>query len=204
MSIIIDLIIISIVLLSVFFAYKKGLVSLALGLASFAIALVVTVILYKPISNVVINTTGIDEMIENTIYEKANEAMKKKDNKTSELITNTTQNNLLPQTAKLLAVNIVTGGVILILTVGIRIALRFVNSLANLITKLPIINQVDKMGGVIYGLLRGLLIVYIVLLLVSVVGKINPENGLYQNIENSSLGKTMYENNVLNIFFEKN
>ena len=96
MSIIIDLIIISIVLLSVFFAYKKGLVSLALGLASFAIALVVTVILYKPISNVVINTTGIDEMIENTIYEKANEAMKKKDNKTSELITNTTQNNLLP------------------------------------------------------------------------------------------------------------
>ena len=58
--------------------------------------------------------------------------MKKKDNKTSELITNTTQNNLLPQTAKLLAVNIVTGGVILILTVGIRIALRFVNSLANL------------------------------------------------------------------------
>lgn len=204
MSIIIDLIIISIVLLSVFFAYKKGLVSLALGLASFAIALVVTVILYKPISNVVINTTGIDEMIENTIYEKANEAMKKKDNKTSELITNTTQNNLLPQTAKLLAVNIVTGGVILILTVGIRIALRFVNSLANVITKLPIINQVDKMGGVIYGLLRGLLIVYIVLLLVSVVGKINPENGLYQNIENSSLGKTMYENNVLNIFFEKN
>ena len=204
MSIIIDLIIISIVLLSVFFAYKKGLVSLALGLASFAIALVVTVILYKPISNVVINTTGIDEMIENTIYEKANEAMKKKDNKTSELITNTTQNNLLPQTAKLLAVNIVTGGVILILTVGIRIALRFVNSLANLITKLPIINQVDKMGGVIYGLLRGLLIVYIVLLLVSVVGKINPENSLYQNIENSSLGKTMYENNVLNIFFEKN
>lgn len=204
MSIILDLIIITIVLLSVFLAYKKGLVSLALGLASFAIALVVTVILYKPISNVVINTTGIDEMIENTIYEKANEAMKKKDNKTSELITNTTQNNLLPQTAKLLAVNIVTGGVILILTVGIRIALRFVNSLANVITKLPIINQVDKMGGVIYGLLRGLLIVYIVLLLVSVVGKINPENGLYQNIENSSLGKTMYENNVLNIFFEKN
>lgn len=204
MSIILDLIIIAIVLLSVFLAYKKGLVSLALGLASFVIALIVTVILYKPISNFIINTTGIDEMIENTIYEKANEAMKKKDNKTSELITNTTQNNLLPQTAKLLAVNIVTGGVILILTVGIRIALRFVNSLANLITKLPIINQVDKMGGVIYGLLRGLLIVYIVLLLVSVVGKINPENSLYQNIENSSLGKTMYENNVLNIFFEKN
>lgn len=204
MSIILDLIIITIVLLSVFLAYKKGLVSLALGLASFVIALIVTVILYKPISNFIINTTGIDEMIENTIYEKANEAMKKKDNKTSELITNTTQNNLLPQTAKLLAVNIVTGGVILILTVGIRIALRFVNSLANLITKLPIINQVDKMGGVIYGLLRGLLIVYIVLLLVSVVGKINPENSLYQNIENSSLGKTMYENNVLNIFFEKN
>lgn len=205
MSIIVDIIILAVVLLSVFLAYRKGLISLALGLVSFVIAIVVTTVLYKPIANVVINVTSIDEMIENVIYEKANDIMIENENDdVSNMVIDTAKNNLLPETARTLAINIVTGGVILILVIGVKIALRFVNALANLVAKLPIIEQVNKIGGVIYGLIRGLFIVYIVLLLISISGQIKPDNLLNQNIENSYLGKTMYENNVLSIFFEKN
>ena len=75
MGIIVDLIIIAIVLLSTILAYRKGFVSLAISLCSFVIAIILTLVLYQPVSNLVINTTGIDETIENAIYEKANDIM---------------------------------------------------------------------------------------------------------------------------------
>lgn len=201
---VVDLIIIAIILLSTFLAYRKGLVSLAIGLVSFAIAIAVTLILYKPVSNLVINTTSIDETIENAIFEKADDIMtenKEGDDYLVNPLMETAKNNMLPETARTLAVNIVTGGVILILVIAIKIALRFVNALANLVAKLPIIKQVNKAGGIIYGLLRGLIIVYAALLLINVAGQINSDNMVHQNIENSSLGKTMYENNILKILF---
>ena len=71
MGIIVDLIIIGIVLLSTFLAYRKGMVKLAIGLCAFVISIVVTFVLYTPIANLVINVTSIDEAIEDIIYEKA-------------------------------------------------------------------------------------------------------------------------------------
>ena len=47
MGIVIDLIIIGIILLSTFLAYKKGLIKLAVQLCSFIIAIIVTVILQE-------------------------------------------------------------------------------------------------------------------------------------------------------------
>ena len=202
MSIAVDLIIIGIIALSVFLAYRKGLISLALGLVSFIIAIVITVILYKPVANLVINITGIDETIENSIYEQANDMMKQ-DNEEVQFLVDAAKDEYLPQTARTLSVNIVTGGVFLVLFLVAKIALRFVSALANLIAKLPIIKQVNKLGGAIYGLLRGFLVVYVALLIISVVGTINPNSTVHKEIEKSYLGKVMYENNVLNVFFEK-
>ena len=42
-----------------------------------------------------------------------------------------------------------------------------------------------------------------VLLVISVVGTINPNNSVHKEIEKSFIGKAMYENNILSIFFEK-
>ncbi len=205
MNIIIDLIIIAIIAFSTFTAYKKGLISLALGLVSFIIAVFVTVILYKPISNFVINATFIDEMLENTIYEKSNDIMEENTgNEISNKVVDSAKENILPETARTLSINIVQGGVFLILIICVRIALRFVSALANFVAKMPIIEQFNKAGGLIYGVLRGLLIIYMALLLISIFAKIAPENDLYQNIETSYLGKTMYENNILNIIFKSN
>lgn len=202
MSIVVDLIIVAVILLSVFLAYRKGLILLAVGLVSFVIAVIATVLLYKPISNFVINVTGIDEMIENSIYEQAND-MLKQDSKEVGMIVDAAKNEMLPQTARTLAVNIVTGGVFLVLFLTIKIALIFVKALAKLVAKLPIIKQLDKTGGIIYGLLRGFLIVYVVLFTISIAGKINPNSNVHKELEKSYLGKVMYENNILNVFFDK-
>ena len=200
MGIIVDIIIIAIILVSTFLAYRKGLITLAIQLVSVIIAVVLTLILYKPVSNVIINVTGIDEMIQNAILEEANDIMTNNQENANQVV-ESIQNNMLPETARTISINIIQGAVILILYVIIRIILRFVTALANLVAKLPILNQFNKLGGVIYGILRGLLIVYILLLLVNVSGEIDAKNKVYTTVEESYIGKMMNENNVLDILF---
>lgn len=111
------------------------------------------------------------------------------------------KNNMLPQTARTIAVNIVRGGVMIVLLIAIRIALKFITVIADAIAKLPIINQINKTTGMVYGVIRGIIIVYAMLLLLAIPGQINPNNSVNSSIENSLLGKAMYENNILKIFF---
>ena len=200
MSIIVDLIIVAIILLSTFLAYRKGLITLSIQLVAVVISILATLILYKPISNLIVNVTSIDETIQNAILEEANDIMTNGEEGSNQVV-ESIQNNMLPETARTISINIIQGVVILILYAGIRIALRFVTALANLVSKLPILNQFNKLGGIIYGILRGLLIVYIVLLLINLSGEIEPENQVYTLVEDSYLGKMMNENNVLDILF---
>ena len=76
MGVIVDLIIIAIVALSTYLAYKKGLVALAIKLCAVVISIVITLLLYKPVSNLIINTTSIDETIQNAILEKATDILR--------------------------------------------------------------------------------------------------------------------------------
>ncbi len=202
MSIIIDVIIVAIILLSTFLAYRKGLITLAIQLVAFVIAIVLTLLLYKPVSNVIINVTGIDEAIQNAILEEANDIMTN-DEEGANQVVETIQNNMLPETARTISINIIEGAVILILYIVIRIALKFVTALANLVSKLPVLNQLNQLGGIIYGILRGVLIVYVALLLVNLSGEIEPQNQVYTAVEESYIGRVMNENNILDILFTK-
>lgn len=202
MSIVVDIVIVAIILLSTFLAYRKGLITLAIQLVAFVIAIVLTLLLYKPVSNVIINVTGIDESIQNAILEEANDIMTNGEEGANQVV-ETIQNNMLPETARTISINIIEGAVILILYIVIRIALRFVTALANLVSKLPILNQLNQLGGIIYGILRGILIVYVVLLLVNLSGEIEPQNQVYTAVEESYIGRVMNENNILDILFTK-
>ena len=84
----------------------------------------------------------------------------------------------------------------------IKIALRFITALADLVAKLPILKQFNKLGGIIYGALRGILIIYVALLLISFFGEINPENIVHKEIEQSFIGKEMYNKNIINLLIK--
>ena len=202
MGIIIDIIIIAIIALSIFLGYKKGLVALSIQLFAFIIAVVITFILYQPITNFIVNATGIDEAIQNSILEKANEIMQE-DGEMSNTVVEEVKNDMLPETARTISINIITFAVVIILFLLIKIGLRFITALANLVTKLPILKQVNELGGIIYGLIRGLLIIYVILLVVNISGEISPENSVYESVSETSLGKFMMEYNVLNVFMDE-
>ena len=223
MGILIDIIVIAIIALSVYLGYRKGLIALAIKLFAVIIALVATLILYRPISTLIINNTSLDETIQNQIIQKAegtndenkenNTEVNNSENNTqnnTEIIEKEVQNNLveqakaemLPETARSIAINIINIAVILILYFAIKIALHFVTAIANIIAKIPIIKQFNKLGGIIYGLLRGILLIYVILLIISFAGQINPENQVHKSINESNITKAMYQNNILNILIK--
>lgn len=203
MGVVIDLIIIGILVLSIFLGYKKGLVSLAVKFVAFIIAIVVTFILYKPIANLVINTTNIDETIQNSILEKTTQIMQNdEENKYIKDIKEEAQNGIITQTARDLSINIVNIVVMIILFLLVKIGLRFITALANIITKLPILKQFNKAGGILYGLLRGLIIIYVALAIIWIIGQINSENKLHKDINASYIGRLMYNNNILESFLK--
>ena len=158
--------------------------------------------IYKPVSNLIINTTSIDETIQNAILEKATDVIRQEEESDlSNEVIDFAKDGVLDVKARELSIQIVNTGVIIILFLIIKFLLRFVTVIANKIAKLPIINQFNKAGGLIYGLLRGIIIVYIALLLIGFAGQINQNNKLHKSINESTLGKMMYENNVLNMLF---
>ena len=198
---IVDIIIIAILALSIFLGYKKGLIELGIKACAVIIAIVATLILYRPISNFIINTTNLDENIQQAIMEKSSNIAKENttENTIGGEIASEIQNQMIPEAAHELSLNIIRAGVILILYIIIKIALKFVTALANLIAKLPILEQFNKLGGILYGAIRGLLIIYVALLIIQFVGEVNPKNIAQEEIEKSIIGKEMSERNVIEL-----
>lgn len=215
MGIVLDLILIVSLALSIFFGYKKGLIGVAFNLCAFLVAIIVTWILYNPVTNLVINNTEIDDGIKNAIIEKGvikheeNDEKKQEDNKVNEYIeqyitapvTNTT-NSVVEETAKIISEKLVAIGVAIVLFIIVRIALILLKFVAEAIAKLPIIKQCNKAGGLVYGAIRGMFMIYIFLAILFLVMSVNNSGTIANMINSSIISKVLYENNLLlNIIF---
>lgn len=194
MGILIDILLIAIILLSAFLGYKKGLVKLGTKLFAGIIAIILTIIIYKPVSGIIINKTQIDEQIRDTIIQNTSKAID--DKNVSNVITNQIENEMLPTEAENISKGVVSAITAIILFVIVKILLSIVISLLDFVAKLPILKQFNEIGGIIYGLLRGVLIVGICVLLMGAFTKINPESDLNDKIQNSNITKFIYENIV--------
>lgn len=152
MGMVIDLIVIGIIALFTFLGYKQGLVKAAIKILSFLIAIVVAFILYKPISNLIINNTSIDDNIKNTIIQKIgigeNNEVELNDSFASKMIGEA--NSTVAEVANTFSVKLIEIAVLLILFIVIKIVLKFISALSDLIAKLPVLKQINKLRTELY------------------------------------------------------
>lgn len=191
MGIIIDIVLIAIVVLSAFLGYKKGLVKLATKLFAGIIAIIVTIILYRPISGMIINNTSIDEKIESAIMQNTTNFIDE-NLQTQNVITGQIKNQILPSEANNIAKSVVYAVTAIILFVLIKIALSIVISLMDFVASLPLLKQFNEVGGIIYGIVRGAVIVCICVLLIGVFTKVNPQSALSSSVQDSFFTKVLY------------
>ena len=207
MAIIVDLVILGIILLCIIVGYVRGLTGSLIKILSFVIAIVIAFILFIPISSLVINNTQIDEKLEQSIREMIVQNNENKEEKMPEAITDyigrqieqaadSAKETIADNTAREVSTTIVKAGTWIILFILARIILICLKFITGLIAKLPVIKQCDKIGGIIYGLIEGLIIIYVLLAIISFVSPMT--NGtLVSAINQSYVGNMMYNNNLL-------
>ena len=209
-------ILIGIILLFIGVGLKKGLAGSLIKLLSFAIALIVAVALYKPVSNAIMKNTQIDENIEQAIIatfgseENSSEAgqtempnnIVENINKEIKNATNEARNQIVENTSKNISNTIINIGSGLGIYIIARFILFIIGIFVNQVTNLPILKQVDKIGGIAYGAIEGIAIVYVILAIISLFAVVQPENVIVEGILKSSIGSMLYNNNlILNILF---
>lgn len=220
MAIFLDFIIIIIILLSTFLGYKKGLIGVAFKIISFVIAIIITLILCKPVANLIIENTSWDETIENTIYEKLSgtkiEEGEKIDKEQTDLpgvvvnyindgIENTVkqaQENVSQMIAKNLTQSVIQILTMITIFVITRLLLLFAKVILEAVSELPVVKQFNEIGGILYGLLRGFIFIFILLAIASFVLPMINQTLVLDYIENSIITKFLYNHNIiLRIFF---
>lgn len=215
MSIIIDAIILGVLVLCIALGYRKGLTGSLLKIVSFVLALVIAFVLFKPVSNFIIDKTDWDENLEQGIRDtilsgdKQEEKVSEEENqnmpsvmldyinKTVENAGNEAKEAVADATARQVAVMIINAGVWFALFLVARIILIFVKGLTKIITSLPIIKQFDKLGGIIYGLVEAFVVIYAILAVLSFISPVVSGIGIIDAVQKSFIGSVMYNNNLL-------
>ncbi len=201
MWIVYDLVILGIIALTTFIGYKQGLVKSAIKILSFFIAITVAFILYKPVSNVIINKTSLDDNIKNIMIEKIkpegvdeNQEINIENNDRLDIIGVTT--NTIEGIANAFTVKLIETATLLLIFIFIKIALKFVTALTGLITKLPLLKQVDKFGGTIYGIVKGIILVYTILAVIYLIMPLLNKT-VIDDINSTILTEALYNNNII-------
>ena len=165
--------------------------------------------MYNPVANAVKDNTQIDENIKSTIVETfGQQEQTQEENMPKDLVQNISSeienatSEAVNNTAQSISDTIINIGAGIVIFIVARLLLIIVSIFAKQIVKLPIIGLVDKVGGIAYGTVEGIVIIYIVLGLISLSSLIWVDNAVVTAITNSGIGSFLYNNNIiLKIFF---
>lgn len=207
MGIIFDIIIVLILVTSIYYGYKKGIIDVGYKLVAMILSLLVSVILFMPITQFIINNTEIDEKIEEIILKNAISKAEKNDEqlegidsyvqKYAKDLAVGTQNVMVEASAKPIAVNIIRIGVMILLFTITRVVLVILKMCTNIIAKIPILKQCNEIIGFVYGVLRGVLIVYGILAVLFFIVSMTEATVINVAIDSSYITKFLYNNNLL-------
>ena len=90
--------------------------------------------------------------------------------------------------------------IVFFVVVAIMIVLKSVLRLA---TKLPVLKQVDALGGVLIGFAEGILFICVLALLLSIFSSAQSMQGIVSAVEKSHIAKFIYENNFIGRIFSR-
>lgn len=210
MAIIIDIVIVAIITLCLFLGYRRGLTGSLLKILSFVLAIVIAFILFKPVSNLVINHTNWDDSLKTSIEQFITEKTSTPEEKSSlpqvivDYIDETMAQSVneakevaIENTAQSVTNLIVNAGVWIAVFIIARILLIFIKFITALIAKLPVIKQFDKLGGILYGILEAFVILYVLLAIISFIAPMINNVEFIDALNKSFIGSMLYNNNIL-------
>lgn len=223
-GVIVDIVLFLMIAGNAVLGYRRGLTRVVFNICSTIVAFILVLILYKPTANYMIHHTKISENLESVFEEKlqyllegdqtqTTEQLPEDNNVTSilqvfisedigEMIHETTD-SVVKYISVEISHKIISVVTFFVLYAVIRLLLYILKNYAELIAKLPIIRLVDGSGGMIYGIIKGFLIIYAIFAIISIILPMVNESILITSIQSALVGSKMFHNNIiLNLIFK--
>lgn len=215
MAILIDLILVAIIIAVCANSYVKGLVISIFNLVSSILAIAVSIVFYPMVSGWLEGTPllgWIQAPVQESLLEKGAEltavsaegliAQLKLPEAVSQGILDTVGelNGTLPELAQpisaAVAAFILQVICMIVLFLIVKIGLMFMKGILETLTKLPLIKQVDKFGGLAFGVVESFVLLTVVGAVLSLFSG-SVDSGLLAAVESSYVGSFFYNHNLL-------
>lgn len=200
--------------------YHKGLIKTVISMFAVVIALIVASVTSPYLSGVLQKTDGLYHYIEKSVDSaiSIDDSINEKTDQTTAIhnlpLPDTIKNSLVINNNKeiydLLDINsfenyisayiacmILKSISFIIIFITVLILLRIIAQVLDLVSKLPIINGLNKLGGAVIGLFHGLVILWVLCIVLTMFGGTELGVMLFDQINDSQLLSAIYNNNIL-------
>ena len=110
---------------------------------------------------------------------------------------NKTKNEIVIEASGVIATKLIDIIAMVSIFIVARLVLILLTFVTDMITSLPILKQFNELGGILYGLIKALLIIYVLLAIAFFIVYTTGSTGLADAIANSFITKFFYNNNLL-------
>lgn len=215
-----DIIIVIIFVLAGIEGYAKGFIRSFISTTSWIIAAVCAIKFYPIISYYLVSATPVYSKINEVINEKVTSVSNINMGESSfdissimklpevidrllilpDLSTESIVGNSLSEVISKLLVDIIS---IIVIIVAVKIILLIVATIFDNVARLPILKQVNRFSGLLFGLVKGGIIIFIVLAICVPVFGIIQNDFIFLSLENSTMTKYLYDHNLLLLFLRQ-
>ncbi|MGB8452678.1 MAG: CvpA family protein [Anaerocolumna sp.] len=119
------------------------------------------------------------------------------ENNTKDVYTAMAVDNFKDYISESVARIIINAAVFLVIVLFITIGLALLCETLNIISKLPLINGLNKTAGLLAGLLHGIIVIWIGCIFLTILGSTEWGKTIFTLIEESTFLSTIYNNNML-------
>lgn len=207
-----------------YMGFKKGILRILLSFVSTIVAFMLAMFLSSPIENFIKNNTSvynsmkkqmtvyvedyIEEGIDLSDIENQKKAIKKlelpsviKDKLIDENISKDKTDLGVEKFSELIAASLadilIQAGVVIILYLIIKIVLRVIISVLNIISRLPLIGELNKSLGGILGIVEGVLVLWVLCIALTALSGTDTGEQILSAISSNSILNFIYSNNII-------
>ena len=206
------IIVLGIIILNALIGRKIGLIKIIFSLFSFIIALVLSVWISPSVNGLLRNNEAFYEKasrkVEDILFQEQTAASNEDDLIEGLPLPKSIKESLMEGKAEQEAniksyitthvTDIAVKSLAFIITFAVVFVALWVLSIAlNIISKLPILNQLNKLAGLLVGGLQGVIIVWILFILVTVFSGTELGSSAFEQIENNMILSFLYDKNIL-------
>lgn len=214
MWMVVDLIALLIIVAYAAIGFFRGFSEFLFQVISLLITIGVVFFAYKPVANVVMDTQ-LDEKLYSVVYENlANtpiaegEEISTENTNMSKGIVSTingyiaeakenAEQNVLEFVSNKIAIIVVYAITAIALFVVVQLVLFFIRIALDIMGSLPLLREGNQVLGLVIGVIKGILLVYLLLALASGLSPILSKFGIIDAIESSKVSSILYNNNII-------